>query len=360
MPSTPQGAERIPLRDRVDLLRRLVAGATRGQRTRLCLLVVLQLNGIAAGLGSFLVLIDHAQFELGGTTPRFVSWLPLAPSATSDFLVSGAVALGLGIFSAWCLYEARRRVLDLARSFHRLCIERALDSMQGRSECQPDPTEFLAEHHDHRHVAPLYARYVATAYRILLESLHPAAVVSLGGVILLVLDPWLTLLMTPLAFAAWPILRRLARRAAAAHGRALAGSADLNPRLARLSEELARDGIGTDHLLDPARLDQMLDEQYEPLLLLQRAASASQVVVTVGLVCLFSAVGLGFGSAGGSWAALITYLIVLRFVAGGLRTLSVSAVSLARYLPSIRIYWGFVGPGAADRAPTTSPAHGPN
>lgn len=357
----------MPRKDRLRLLAKLVDRATRDHRTGLILLVVLQLVGIAAGLGSFLVLIDHAQLELGGSAPRLLGWLPGDALAPARFFVSGGIALALGLISAAALYDSRRRVLRLARSFHRRCIERALSSMQRLSESHavassaPAPsTDFLAEHHDHRHVAPLYARYVATAYRILLESLHPATVVALGGAILLALDPWLTLLMAPLALAAWPILRRLARQAASAHGRALAGSAEINPKLAKLSEEIVRDGAGTDDLLGGEQFDEMLDEQYEPLLLLQRASSAAQVVVTVGLVGLFFAVGLGFGSAGGSWAGLITYLIVLRFVAGALRTLSVSAVSLARYLPSIRIFWGFVAPATADTAPAASPVHDPS
>ena len=358
---------RVPGRVALRCVRSLLAEGLRGRGFAALLLTVQQIAGVASGIAIFLALMAHVQHELGSASPRLERLLPAGLSDTGRLLSTVAVTLVLGLAGAWCLYASRRGLLRLVRGFHLHLIESALASLE-RTDQSPARAEvvFASRKHDERYLAPVYARYVASAFRILLESLHPAIVALAAAAALLYLDPVLTIAMTPMAAVMWALLRRLGGQAAAAQGRFLSGSSEVNPELLRLGSEIARGQAGerTGEVsraeLD-ASLDRVLDDHYQPLLLLQRASSRTQVVLTLGLVWLLLVVGLGLGRSGSSWAGLLGFVIALRFLAGALRTLAVSAISFARYVPAIETFWTLVfdrSPlerGAAGTGPAAAP-----
>ena len=357
---------RVPGRAALRCVRSLLAEGLPGRGFAALLLTVQQIAGVSSGIAIFLALIAHVQHELGSASPRFDRLVPAGLSDTGRLLVTVAVTLVLGLTGAWCLYASRRGLLRLVRGFHLHLIESALASLE-RADQVPARAEvvFVSRKHDERYLAPVYARYVASAFRILLESLHPAIVALAAVGALLYLDPALTVAMTPMAALMWALLRRLGGQAAAAQGRFLEGSSELNPELLRLGSEIAKgqagDGRGEVSRAElDASLDRVLDDHYHPLLLLQRASSRTQVVLTLGLVWLLLVVGLGLGRSGSSWAGLLGFVIALRFLAGALRTLAVSTISFARYVPAIETFWTLVFDRSLERgAAGTGPAAAP-
>ena len=300
--------------------------------------------GVAtAGLSLGAILLYARRAEQG------LPFLGLEFTAVSSRLLIGAAALLIGLLSAVSLYYAEVITHRLARQYHTNCIRRVL-----RAACRPDIDEILAEASkgSGRPISLPYlvgptAKYCGFALRSLIRLLLPLMYTTVAVGYLFWINAPLTLALSGLAaiyFVPLMVINRNVSRQFRQYRETVpqvASSLKMGVQAFQATSGPVRD----ERVWGPGLLENPDFESMQRLLYTHRLAGKKVGFLNgaVFILCLFVLFVVAAPSDGGSWTALIAYIVALRFAWTGIRQLTTLMIIVSRFFSEYEAFALFLG-----------------
>ncbi len=295
-------------------------------------------------------------------TPIVVPGLAVLAPQSREFVLFGVGGgVGLLILAAWFRYEVRRRAIRLGRRYEEHCARRIV-VLASRLPDRRAPLASRIAAGDGMHSYMGYARYCGLAVRQLTSLLPTVASFATVALVLLWLDPALTLLLTVLAAAAalaqYPANHQTARASHLWERTRRAAARRFLTLFRRLSQyplPLAADSP----VLDGPFRDPTVRANIESFAGRATAAEQAGLVSRIGSSVLLGItlilLGIDIVEGGRSWAEVAVYLAAVRFALSDFVSVSKIASNLTRYHAQIDHYRDFVQDAAAAEAATDQP-----
>lgn len=301
--------------------------------------------GVGSAAGSFVLVIAFVKMKISNTPFVYkVITLPVPHAGFQGVLVYGGGALILGLLSATCIYLSKCINLNVTRKYHsRLITDSIVRVSRPSSKVVLEGLPYLASKHKSHHIVVVYTRYVAFAFRSILDMSLPGTFLLVSVLVLFLLEPFVTLIIIPL-FLGYCIPSYLINRdTARAQKKYLESMPEFNlwvndyfSNINKTDNEYIGQNFSNKYSGLPS--DTALASLYRRIVSNFRAEYLSKCFFVISLTVLF--VLLGWQALDGTkdWIHIVTYFVALRVAGSSLSQLSIRFVTVSKFFPAIDFF----------------------
>lgn len=338
------------LRDYLGHIGWIAADAVHRWPGRIVVVTLLNLLGIAATVATFGGLILYARHLEAGDDPLRLLGLEVTLRDDPTFLAAyAALIAGVGLLAGAAVYYGEWFIARLTMRYQHRCTARLLriaadPGFRGWAALLDPPARLAISR-----MAGIPLRLTAFAFRNMLQAILPACTFVVAAIVLVAVDPWLTLLLVPILAVYLVPLYFVNRGVARLHKAYMSTAPDARRNLSEGWRLLVDTGATPERKAEWIERDFDRDaQQTSALLFWKRKLSVARVqwvntsFFVLCLIGLFIYFGVETQRGDRTWAEFLAFVVALRFAFGGVRQTTANFIKLSRFLPEYRAYIDFV------------------
>ncbi|UCD74898.1 MAG: ABC transporter ATP-binding protein [Phycisphaerales bacterium] len=280
--------------------------------------------------------------------------VPLSTGAGSLLLV-GVAALLIGLVSVLCIFYSELSVQRLSRNYQKVCMKRVL-RMAGHprlGQILLDAERGAGRPIVIRDLLNAGSRFSAFALRSIVQLFLPINTMVIAVIFLFIVN-WLITVLVACLTAFYLVPMYLINRGVARQHRFYRATI---PSISRGLQQSVRSLMQTsgpirsapelweEALLSNEEFEQLQDALYGRILAARKVNFVNGVFLVVCVFALFVAFSLTAGEGGISWAALLAYIVALRFALRSLQQVAAAVTNVSRFFPEFEQFRAFVQAG---------------